>query len=662
MKSIKLKVIVFFAMLLLFSTLVVGFFATLTATNAINIEAENALALAANEGAKLTESRIETQMSILDMIANNEDIESMDLSTQLPVLDDQLGNTNFLALAVVYPDGNAYYNDGTVAELGDREYVEKAFIGESNISDLIISRVTGSGVLMYASPIESNGEIVGVLIGRRDGNALSNVTNAMGYGEYGYAYMINSSGELVAHPDSDRVMDQWNPLVEVESDQSLRSLANLFEKILAEGDGVEHYTFEGNNLFAGYAPIEGTEWSIVITAGEDEVLQAIPVMVRNIIIIIVVILAISIVIAYFIGNSIVKPILKIRDKAEVLADLNITEDLDPKLLNSKDEIGSLAKSLQSITDSLRSVINDISRSSEHVAASSEELTATAQQSATNAEEIGKTVEEIAKGAADQAASTEDGSSRATILGDTIEKDQEYLKNLNKATRKVTDVVAEGLIEIENLTKISEESNQETKKVHQGIIKTNNSANKIGEASQVIASIADQTNLLALNAAIEAARAGEAGKGFAVVAEEIRKLADQSTSSTETIDVVVQELQSNSTEAVHIMEKVALILNDQIESVRENKNKYLTISKAMKGAEKAVEELNVSGETMESVKNEILDTLQSLSAIAEENSASTEEVAASIEEQNASMEEISTASAGLSELAQKLQSIIMRFKA
>jgi len=115
---------------------------------------------------------------------------------------------------------------------------------------------------------------------------------------------------------------------------------------------------------------------------------------------------------------------------------------------------------------------------------------------------------------------------------------------------------------------------------------------------------------------------------------------------------------NTTE---IMGRVTSILNEQQESVKGSIEKYMMIENAIGEAKGAVEKLSVSGEEMEKMKNEIMDTLQNLSAIAEENSTSTEEVSASMEEQTASMEEISSASEGLSGLAQDLQSIIMRFK-
>ncbi|MDZ7835737.1 MAG: methyl-accepting chemotaxis protein [Alkalibacterium sp.] len=114
--------------------------------------------------------------------------------------------------------------------------------------------------------------------------------------------------------------------------------------------------------------------------------------------------------------------------------------------------------------------------------------------------------------------------------------------------------------------------------------TNASAQKIGNASNMIKNIAEQTNLLALNAAIEAARAGDAGKGFAVVAEEIRKLADQSNGFTEEISEIVTDLNANTSQAVETMKEVAIVSELQSDKVSQTDNKF-------KGISKAIEDMN-----------------------------------------------------------------------
>lgn len=661
MKSIKTKLITYFSILILLSSFLVGIVSVYRAGQSLTKEAEKSLEALSFEAARLTNSRIETQKKILEMISLRADIQSMDWEIQKPILQRQVERTDFLDLAVVQLDGTAYYSGGNTSQLGDREYVQKALKGETNISDLLISKVTNDIVLMYATPIERDGKVIGALIGRREGEAVSKITDDVGYGKEGYGYIINNNGTVVGHTDREKVVKQFTPIEEAKSDKSLTSLAEMFEKILAEKKGVGTYSFNKNKLYAGYAPIEDSNWIVVITANQNEVLSAIPTLQKNIAMIMIIVLIVSVIIAYLIGNSITKPIISIVHHSEKLANLDLKEDVSEMFLSRKDEVGVLSKSLQSITINLRDIIKDISSSSEEVSAASEELTAISQQSATAAEEVSRTVEEIARSATNQAQNTEEGAFKSEALGEIIEKDQGHLKQLNNAYQNVGIVVNEGLKEIEKLTKVTEESSRATKEIHEVILKTNDSSNKIGQASNVIASIAEQTNLLALNAAIEAARAGEAGKGFSVVAEEIRKLAEQSGASTKTINEIVNELQSNSKNAVKTMERVSTISNEQKSSVISSKSKYELIAEAMMDSEQAIKQLNISGEEMEKMKNEILTTLQNLSSIAEENSAATQQASASMEEQTASIEEIAASSDGLSILAQNLQAIIMKFK-
>lgn len=661
MKSIKTKLIIYFSILILFTCTSLSLFALQKAMSAITTEAENGLASLAYEGARFTQSRVEEQKQVLTMLAGTYTIQGMHWEQQQPELQRQVEATNFLALGIVYPDGTAYYNDGKTASLGDREYIKKALAGETNTSDVIISSVTNELVLMYAAPIKKDGKVVGVLIGRRDGNALSEISDSTGYGEEGYGYIINMNGTVVGHPDREKVLSQFNPINEVQNDARLEPLAKTFSQMIKDKKGLSSYLYEDKNIYAGYYPIEGTNWIFIITANEKEVLKSIPPFTTSMLVMACIILIVSIVITYLIGKAIVEPIIKIIKHSEKIASLNISEEVPKALFNKKDEIGILAKALQSMTDNLKNIVKEISRSSEQVAAASEELTATTGQSATAAEEVSKTMESIAKRSLNQAQNTEIGSEQAFALGTIIEKDRLYMEELNETTQEVGKVVEEGLKEVQNLVHIAEQSKQATEKVEMEIINTNKSASKIGTASNVIAVIAAQTNLLALNAAIEAARAGEAGRGFAVVADEIRKLAEQSNQSTSTINEMVEELQNNSNTAVQIMESVASILKEQEQSVAVSKDKYLMIASAIAEAEKAVGQLNGSSEEMGKMKEDIVISMENLSDAAKENAMSTQEASASMEEQAASIEEMSAASESLSELAQNLQDIIGKFK-
>ncbi|HHV38923.1 MAG TPA: methyl-accepting chemotaxis protein, partial [Tepidimicrobium sp.] len=379
--SVKTKLIAYFSILILASTAAIGFMLMRKGGAILVEEAERSITLLTKESAKLTASRMETQLRTLEMIAQREDIQNMDWVEQQPVLKGHVQKTDFIDIGVVQLDGIANYSNGDTAELGDREYIQSALNGKANVSDLLSSRVTGGIVVMYAVPIEKDGKVVGALVGRRDGNSLGDVVRDISYGEEGDTYIVDGKGTIIAHSDASMVVGQFNPIERVEDDDSYRSIADLFEKILSEREGVGTYSFRDDDLYAAYTPIDGTDWSFVVTANQNEVLAGIYTLQKVVMAFAGSILLISIIVTYIMGNSIANPIVKIAEHSGEIANLDITQDVSQALLKRKDEIGTLGNALQNIINNLRDIINEVNQSSEQVVATSEELTATTQQSA-----------------------------------------------------------------------------------------------------------------------------------------------------------------------------------------------------------------------------------------------------------------------------------------
>ncbi|QUH24604.1 methyl-accepting chemotaxis protein [Serpentinicella alkaliphila] len=519
----------------------------------------------------------------------------------------------------------------------------------------------GALIVVYSVPIRYENSIVGVLVAVSDANFLSTISKDMGFGDSGYAYMMNGEGTIIAHPERDKVLNQFNPIKEVENDNSLKSLAEKFEKMLNNKEGIDNYTFQGNTIYSGYVPIKGTDWILAITTNEKEMLTALPALQKQIILYSIIVQLVSMVFCYFVGNSIANPVTGIIGYSKKIASLDIRENVPEEFISRKDEVGSLAKAFQSITDNLKKFLKEVEETAAQVASSSEELTATSQQSSTAAEEVARAIEEIAKSANDQAKDIEIGVAKTETLSNIIGEDLKDMELINSAMETLTDLKNDGVQIIKGLTNKTKNSNQAIQTIYEGTMETNESARKIGEASQLIRDIAEQTNLLALNAAIESARAGEAGKGFAVVADEIRKLAEQSTNSAREIDDMLKRLQDNSQNAVQIMEGVISVIKEQVESVVITESKFDGIAEQIESVKGTVLKSMNSVATMEKNKNELAGIMQNLAAIAEENAAGTEEVSASVEEQTASMEEIAQSSELLAQLAENMQNNISKFK-
>jgi methyl-accepting chemotaxis protein len=652
MKSIKTKLVLFSTILVLSITLLIGIIAISIGSNALQKEAQYSLLLLADESAKLTESRLDAMVAILTVISKKSELADMGWEVNLNLLSEELEKTDFIDLGYILPNGYTHYTDGTVRLMSDRAYVKDALAGSARVSDVIISRVTRKPEIEATVPVYKEGEVIGAVIARMEADYLSEITSDIGYGEAGYAYMMNGSGTIIAHPDTQKVISRVNP-VEEKGDAAYRQILN-------EKRGVISYQEAGANIYAGYAPVSGTDWYFVVTASQEEVMSAIPKMLRTIIIVMLIIFLCSMIVVYMVERKITKPLIELTRQSKRIGELDISENINESYVSQKDEIGTLAGAFQNLTCKLRDSIKAISDSANQVSDTALRLTATSQQSALVAEEIVRTVDEIAKGAMEQANHTEEGLSQATILETKLTTNHQYVLELNSATQHVNQLVQKGIEDIEMLSGITKENDTATRNTCDVMVKMKQNSSKISEASKIISDMAKQTNLIALNATIEAARAGDAGLGFAVVAREIQSMADQSAESTQYIDRIVNSLQQSIEQAVESMNSILLTSNKQYQSVNYTIERYQNISDAMVKSEAAVEKLNNSEEDMEAANNEIKLMLQSLTAIAEENAAGSQQAASTMEEQSASVQVLAEICEHLSGLSEDLRSVISRF--
>lgn len=370
-----------------------------------------------------------------------------------------------------------------------------------------------------------------------------------------------------------------------------------------------------------------------------------------------------IVVLSFVATFIIR-YLKISIKSTT-KDMNLLADNDlsfePYQLESKDEIGTLSIAVNKLIVSLRDIILLLDNTSTKLTSSSATMNKNSDEITTSMNEIANTIGDIAQSAGQQAQDSEHVAKEFDHLGQVISQSIESTKNLYNASNHIQTISKDGLHTVTELSNITSDNQKSFEIIFETIRNTNESASKIGEVSDIIASIAQQTNLLALNAAIEAARAGDAGKGFAVVAEEIRNLAEQSSQSTSSIHSILEVLQNQISHANTQSNTVKEGVERQAMSVNETKERYATIVDTLENVDKEIKALDSVGKVMEKSRSEVVDIITTLAAIAEENAASTEETSATTQEVLASMITINEAVNEIDQLSIELDDVIKKFK-
>lgn len=662
MKTIKMEMIVVFGAIVLMVCLILGTSVSIVAGTAMTHMTEEQLQKSAGNAAKIVSGILEKETTVLTQIAGRTRISDMDnpMPDRIAAMDEDLKRNGYVRLFFIAPDGKATYSDGSEKDLSAREYFKLALTGKPNVSDTITSTTDGSTVVAVAVPVYDDGNIVGVLGATRDAEYLSKAIADVNIGGSSYAFVLSSKGVLQAHKNWDLVSQQYNIFEEAKKDPRMDRLSALFTDVLAGNSGFGYYWFKDEEKLMGYTPVPGTSWGAAITIPMIEALSNVNRTILTMIIISGFMILFGVIAAAVMGIRMSKPIAEASKVATILADGNLRVEVNPKDMKRKNEIGQLANAMHIMTGSFRSLVGSISTLAEHVAASSEELTATAEQASHTSSEIARTISDIASGATDQAQNTESGVRKANEMGEIIDENVKRLGDLSNSSETMRDAVSSGMRVVEHLGDTAASTAKGADQINEVTQKTNASVTRIEEASEIISAIAVQTNMLALNASIEAARAGDQGKGFAVVAEEIRKLAEQSASATRSIDDMVRELTSHSDISVKTTAEMIHSVTRQLDSVKQTGETYRSVETAASQSLNAIGSAVQQTKQLKERKDQIMDVMQGLLAIAEENAASTEEVAASVQIQSESISEMTDASRQLAIMAQDLINQLGRF--
>ena len=626
--SLRNKLMLVFGALIFVVGFTLALIGVRTARKAVTEKVETHLIDKATDTAEVIDGRVNTMFQFLEGIARMPVLRDNTITfrEKMVILAEEAKFNSIISeLYITDKNGFMYNLDGTDLSFNNTKWFQASINGKKNTSEPYIDSQNNIFITFSLPVYDDNRNIIGVLGSDVDGLWLSDQIDDIVVGKTGSCYIIDAEGTVIAHKLESLVTEKANAQEKAKTDVNLVSLANFEKNALAsEASSVGFYKYNGLSNIASYAHLKSAQWTIIIKAPIEEFMGTVRELRLEMILIGFGILAVSLIIVFFVARRMIKPVNVVvnalKDIAEGEGDLTVrlpvhgndeVTDLSEYFNETIEKIGASIKSVGESSEDMTNIGNELASNMNETASAVNQISANIdgvkQQAMTQAasvtetaatvEEIVRTIKQLNNSIETQAASVAQSSSSVeqmvaniASIGQTLGKTDDVIKNLTTATGdgKATLVTSNTVTQ-----KIAEESGS------------------LMEASSVIQHIASQTNLLAMNAAIEAAHAGEAGKGFAVVADEIRKLAEESSTQGKTITATLKTLSgeietlSASSKTVEekfnaiftLAEQVKDMSNRLTEAMREQENGSREVLTAIKSINTVTVEVQAGSEEM-----------------------------------------------------------------
>jgi|GEM_PF-351587 len=595
---------------------------------------------------------IDKNFNTIHMVANQPAIRNFDLVQAKEILEEAAKVNTDLIIALANAEGQQVVksNNEALINTADREFFKKTMSGsEEYVSDILVAKDTGNLIVVMSTPVrDRNNKIIGVL---QASTALSRVSDFVTELSDGGSnvYVLSRQGIVLAHPNLEYVQNQ----------QDFSSLEFVQAGLAGENSTLQTTNIQGRKVIVSYFYNQLAGWLIAVETPVSVAMSSVyELLVVSIIMFIIAAIFVGLLGLVF-SKRFTKPLVNLSSIIKTIADGDL-KDFEINI-KSKDEIGQLYNSIRTMTQKLRGLIDNIQTVATSLASNSMKLSSTTEEATQSLTQVVTTINEMAQGNSNQAMMIQESTNAITRVNSIVSEAVTKTEDSAVMAQESLELAKKGQKALEQQRQKIEENNKCAITVGESVRQLATMADEIHNIIGSINSIAEQTNLLALNASIEAARAGEAGKGFAVVAEEIRKLAEQSSSSTKKIEKIVNSINSIVDEAVNnvIQAKEIIVVMD--ESTEYTKESFARILESVAQLAQIAGEVSTSLEVINTQTNEVANQAISISSVVEQASAGMEEISASSEEQLASMEIIAQSSGQLENMAQDLLTQVKKFK-
>ncbi|MEA5085571.1 MAG: methyl-accepting chemotaxis protein [Lachnospiraceae bacterium] len=634
-KSIKTKILATVLAMLILSLGTVSTLFSIMSLKSIKETAWEILDETGKVTAQAVENRLLRSRTVVSEVGTVARLTSTTTSNEdkLEILDSKISQYGLISMDIADKTGKTLRGGNVSSE----DFFNEAIQNKTVITSPKPTTDGKKATMKLAAPLWSGGlsgtSVVGVVYCEVDGSFLSGITSKIKIGEKGYAYIIDSNSVLIAHPDQNKVLAQYNIIEEGKKDASMKAVGEIASQALVQGKIQGEYTVNGSDKWAFFCPIEGTQWMVAIAVDADEFMETGCRATALCIGISVAALVVAALIIIWLTNSITRPVKLAEDVADEMAKGNFDVDMDYK---SNDELGRLANSMHCMTVNIKAVVDDTARMLEEMAKGNFDIEPDAdyigefQRVDTAMRRIIMKLSETLASISVSADSVNLGaghvSAGAQTLSQGTTEQASALEELLVSVEGVSQQVKENASNADKANEISAKvgtqlvySNQQMEKMMKAIMEIEGKSKEIGKIIKVIDDIAFQTNILALNAAVEAARAGESGKGFAVVADEVRNLAGKSAQAAKESTEHIQEAIEAVNEGTKIAEETAKAIEEVVNNAKQVVEDVTKIANASNQQADAISQITVGLDQIASV-------VQNNAATAEESAAASEELA------------------------------------
>lgn len=495
--------------------------------------------------------------------------------------------------------------------------------------------------------------LLGVVVGDLNLQTIQGYVSGAKVAAEGWATLYDGTGTYLAGPDSAK-----NNQHSEQATGAGEEGDGLGAKLTKEESGMVSYHENGDTYRVYHQKIPGAGWVIALTVPESKLFSKVQSLLLWVTVfsIIGTILAAAAVLLY--SRMITGNLGKVNSLAKSLSQGNFTSHVT---INGQDEFADMAGHLNRMTGHIRSLLENISETAHQAALASEELRTSSEDCTRVTENAVNSIQQVAAGSDSQMVSTQEAARAMEEMARGVQRIVDHSVAASKTTTELSAQAQHGEQQMKQAARFLQELERNASSLVKLIEGLNRHSGEIGNIAVLIAEISNQTNLLALNASIEAARAGEHGKGFAVVAQEVKKLAERSSEATVSISSLVKTIQQGNTDASGAMDDNRKQVGTGAALAAEAGRIFEEILGGLADITEQSHEISASSQELMAGAEQINSTVDQLAFIATETAGHAQTVAAASEEQLASMEQVAASSAGLSKLADGLQTQVSQFK-